>query len=151
MVGKKLTLFEIIVGIAAIVACVAAVFVVPEFRQWVGLERSNPPETPTMTPTPKAECPSGITCYDDNFSELNPARWCKIPNEGIDFKNNQLFVSAPAETSRELHPCEFLDSNLKFVELTLNIIQADGYAGNAHSGIGASLNNDEYLYPEITA
>jgi hypothetical protein len=104
---------------------------------------------PTIPPTPKAECPSGITCYDDNFSALNPARWCKIPNEGIDFKNNQLFVSVPAETSRELHPCEFLDSNLNFVEVTLNIIQADGYAGNAHAGIGASLNNDEYLYLQL--
>jgi hypothetical protein len=44
---KRLTPFEIIVGIAAIVACVAGVLVVPEFRRWAGLEQSNPPPTPT--------------------------------------------------------------------------------------------------------
>jgi len=104
---------------------------------------------PTITPTSRVECPSGVTCYEDNFSELNPGRWCKTPDEGIEFKNNQLFVSAHAETSREFHPCEYLDSNLKYVEITLTMIQADGYAGNAHAGIGASLNNDEYLYLQL--
>lgn len=99
-------------------------------------------EIPTTMPTP---CPPELTCYEDNFSELNPARWCKAPSEGIEFRDNHLFVSAPAGLSHEIHPCEYLDSNLRFVELAFRMIQSDGYAGNAHIGLGASLNNDSYI------
>ena len=52
MTEKKGSVFGIIVGIATIVGCIAAVVVIPEFRQWVGLGGSRPTEIPQPTPTP---------------------------------------------------------------------------------------------------
>lgn len=42
MSGKKITLFEIIVGLSAIIGCIAAVLVVPEFRNFAGLDSPSP-------------------------------------------------------------------------------------------------------------
>ena len=47
MIEKKHSLFEIIVGVAAIVACVAALLDIPDIRRWIGLDPANSPETPT--------------------------------------------------------------------------------------------------------
>jgi hypothetical protein len=55
MNGRRHSLFDMVVGAAAIVACIAAVFVVPEFRQWADLDPSNSTasvETPAQVSTP---------------------------------------------------------------------------------------------------
>jgi hypothetical protein len=49
---KKNSTFDVIVGIAVIVTCIAAVLVVPEFRQWAGLEQSTSPDILAQTPEP---------------------------------------------------------------------------------------------------
>lgn len=60
MTTKKF--FEIAIGISAIVACVAAVLVVPEIRQWLGLDSNQPVAiSPTQTAIiPPAIAPSSI-------------------------------------------------------------------------------------------
>jgi hypothetical protein len=93
----------------------------------------------------RLECPMGVTCYEDDFSELDPAIWCQVPESGIEFTEGRLLITAPTETSLELHPCEHLDTGLRFVEVTLSIVQIDGAPGHAHAGLGSALRDDSYL------
>jgi hypothetical protein len=100
-------------------------------------------------PVTEVACPPGAKCYSDNFDDLNTARWCKIPDSGIRLKDGQLLVTASPDTAVELHPCEYLDHGLTFVELTLQIVQSDGQPGSARAGLGTSLNDDGYIFFEL--
>jgi hypothetical protein len=51
---KSRSAFEYAIGISTIIACVAAVLVIPEVRQWAGLDRIESAETPTPTSQPTA-------------------------------------------------------------------------------------------------
>jgi hypothetical protein len=46
---KKHSTLEIIIAICAVITCIAAVLVVPEFRRLIGLAQSNTPVIPTST------------------------------------------------------------------------------------------------------
>ncbi|GAB4580878.1 MAG: hypothetical protein Fur0022_36220 [Anaerolineales bacterium] len=141
--------FEIGIAIFAIaVALIALIFGDNIYQQITGQSAYKR----SLTPTPRVECPSGITCYSDYFSELSPNRWgCDDIPEGVEVKNNRLIISAPAGITRELHPCPYLEVNIAFVEIEVNILQSDGVAGNAHAGIGASLNESGFVYVQVNS
>jgi len=109
---------------------------------------NTPAPEPTTTDTPPPpSCPSGLICYEADFSKLDPRLWCKIPPNKLD--GGQLLITAIGsieDTRYELQPREGLGRSLRFIELTMKIATADGPPGNAHAGIQADPGNDGYFF-----
>ncbi len=55
------SLFQIIVGVSSIVACIAAVLVVPEFRRWSGLDTPMSTQTTEPATAPETITPTMMT------------------------------------------------------------------------------------------
>jgi hypothetical protein len=104
-------------------------------------EPSSPPSTPHT-----GSCPDGQTCYNVQFDQLDPALWCKAPPSGLSFDTGSLVAVVQNDQTYEIHPCEALSWKLRFVEVTLSILEAEGQDWSAHAGVGGSLGNDQYVY-----
>lgn len=101
------------------------------------------PTNEPPTPAPPTLPPEGT--YSDGFNEQNSQLWCEFPPGGVSIAGGEYSIAATRDTLYELHPCPQYDRNLQYVELTLHVVDATGYAGGSHTGIGGALSGGRYF------
>jgi len=86
-----------------------------------------------------------MRCYESTLDELNSQLWCNY-DPVFTFENGNLIGFTKDEMAYEIHPCQAIDDNLRFVELDVKVLEGSGEKKYAFTGLGVPVSSNQYMY-----